>query len=89
MLEFLDQITPGMDLEVCKTLQKLLTKQGLTFVLGAAVQGAEPARTASRVTYKLRKDDSDGIARRRRRARRHRPPPLHRRPRPRRRSASR
>ncbi len=59
VLEFLDQITPGMDLEVCKTLQRLLTKQGLSFVLGAAVQSAEPAEGATRVTYKLRKDDSE------------------------------
>ena len=59
VLEFLDQITPGMDLEACKTLQRLLTKQGLSFVLGAAVQSAEPAEGGTRVTYKLRKDDSE------------------------------
>ncbi len=59
VLEYLDQITPGMDLEICKTLQRLLTKQGLSFTLGAAVQSAEPADGATRVTYKLRKDDSE------------------------------
>jgi dihydrolipoamide dehydrogenase len=59
VLEFLDQITPGMDLELCKTLQKLLTKQGLKIVLGAAVQSADPTDGGVRVTYKLRKDDSD------------------------------
>ena len=42
VLEFLDQITPGMDLEICKALQRTLTKQGLKFILGAAVQSAEP-----------------------------------------------
>jgi dihydrolipoamide dehydrogenase len=47
-----------MDLEVCKTLQRLLTKQGMTFVLGAAVQAAEPGNGAVRIDYKLRKDDS-------------------------------
>ena len=57
----------------------ILTKQGLKFVLGAAVQSAEPGEGGVRVTYKLRKDDSEAIARRRRRARRHRPPALHRR----------
>jgi dihydrolipoamide dehydrogenase len=58
VLEFLDQITPGMDLEVCKALQKQLTKQGLKFVLGAAVESAEPGEGGVRVTYKLRKDES-------------------------------
>jgi len=59
ILEFLDQITPGMDLEICKALQKQLAKQGLTFVLGAAVQSAEPGDDGVHVTYKLRKDDSE------------------------------
>jgi dihydrolipoamide dehydrogenase len=58
VLEFLDQITPGMDLEVCRALQKQLTKQGLKFVLGAAVESAEPGEGGVRVTYKLRKDES-------------------------------
>ncbi len=59
VLEFLDQITPGMDLEVCRTLQKLLTRQGLKIVLGAAVQSAEPGKGGVRIAYKLRKDDSE------------------------------
>jgi len=59
VLEFLDQITPGMDLEICKALQKQLAKQGLTFVLGAAVQSAEPGEGGVRVAYRLRKDDSE------------------------------
>ncbi len=59
VLEYLDQITPGMDLELCKALQKLLTKQGLKFVLGAAVQRAEPGKDGNTSTYKLRKDDSE------------------------------
>ena len=59
VVEYLDQITPGNDLELCRTLQKMLTKQGLAFVLGAAVQGVETAEGKPRVAYKLRKDDSD------------------------------
>ena len=39
VVEYLDAITPGMDAEVAKALQRILTKQGLKFVLGAAVQG--------------------------------------------------
>ena len=59
VLEFLDQVTPGMDLEICKALQKQLARQGLTFVLGAAVQSAEPGKDGIRVSYKLRKDESE------------------------------
>ncbi len=59
VVEFLDEITPGMDLEICRALRKTLTKQGLTFVLGAAVQGVTPGEEGQVVTYKLRKDDSE------------------------------
>lgn len=41
VLEYLDRILPGLDLEVAKTAQKILSKQGLKFELGAAVEGAE------------------------------------------------
>lgn len=58
VIEFLDQVTPGMDLEVCKQFQKILTKQGLQFTLGAAVQKVEKGEKLT-VTYKNRKDDSE------------------------------
>jgi len=45
---------------VVRTLQKLLAKQGLKFVLGAAVQGATKGEGGVTVDYKLRKDDSAG-----------------------------
>ena len=59
VVEFLDAITPGMDAEVQKTFKRILGKQGLNFVLGAAVQGVETTKTKAKVTYKLRKDDSE------------------------------
>ncbi|MEM9438584.1 MAG: dihydrolipoyl dehydrogenase [Pseudomonadota bacterium] len=59
VVEFLDTITPGMDAEVSRTFQKLLTKQGLSFTLGAAVQGVSATKTKAKVSYKLRKDDSE------------------------------
>jgi dihydrolipoamide dehydrogenase len=58
VVEFLDAITPGMDSDVVRAFQKTLTKQGLKFVLGAAVQGTEIKNNKATVTYKLRKDDS-------------------------------
>ncbi|MEE9428041.1 MAG: dihydrolipoyl dehydrogenase, partial [Paracoccaceae bacterium] len=59
VVEYLDAITPGMDKDVQKTLQRILKKQGLTFIMGAAVQGVTTTKSKAKVSYKLRKDDSD------------------------------
>ncbi|MCE8512151.1 dihydrolipoyl dehydrogenase [Ruegeria pomeroyi] len=59
VVEFLDVITPGMDGEVQKTFQRILKKQGLNFVMGAAVQKTEVARGKAKVTYKLMKKDTE------------------------------
>ena len=61
IVEFLDQITPGMDKDVQKTFQRILKKQGMSFVMGAAVQKVDATKTKAKVTYKLRKDDSEHI----------------------------
>ncbi len=59
VVEYLDAITPGMDKDVQKTLQRILKKQGLTFILGAAVQEVSSTRTKAKVTYQLRKNSSE------------------------------
>ncbi|MDO5605215.1 MAG: dihydrolipoyl dehydrogenase [Paracoccus sp. (in: a-proteobacteria)] len=59
VIEYLDAITPGMDAEIQKQLQKTLQKQGLKFILGAAVQSAATKKGKASVTYRLRKDDSE------------------------------
>ena len=59
VVEFLDKITPGMDGEIQKNFQRMLKKQGLDFVMGAAVQKVDATKTKATVTYKLRKDDSE------------------------------
>jgi dihydrolipoamide dehydrogenase len=59
VVEFLDAITPGMDKDIVRAFHKMLTKQGLKFVLGAAVQGTVIKNNKATVTYKLRKDDSE------------------------------
>ncbi len=61
VVEYLDTITPGMDGDTAKAFQRLLKKQGLKFVLGAAVQGVEATKTKAKVTYKLKKDDSEAV----------------------------
>ncbi len=57
-VEYLDAVTPGQDAEVQKQLQRILKKQGMDFVMGAAVQEVEKLKTKLKVNYKLRKDDS-------------------------------
>ena len=59
VVEFLDHITPGMDAETAKAFQRLLQKQGLKFILGAAVQKVSASKTKAAVSYKLRKDGSE------------------------------
>ncbi|MBI1210182.1 MAG: dihydrolipoyl dehydrogenase [Alphaproteobacteria bacterium] len=41
VVEFLDRITPGLDGEIAKQFQRLLTKQGILFKLGARVAGID------------------------------------------------
>ncbi len=59
VIEYLDAITPGMDAEVQKTFKRMLEKQGLKFIMGAAVQSATVKGKKATVNYKLRKDDSE------------------------------
>ena len=61
VVEYLDHITPGMDAEVSRTFQKMLKKQGLEFILGAAVQKTEATKSKAKVHYKLRNDDSEHV----------------------------
>ena len=59
VIEYLDAITPGMDGEIQKNFMRILKKQGINFVMGAAVQSAEASKSKAKVSYKLRKDDSE------------------------------
>ncbi len=61
VVEFLDAVTPGMDAEVQKFVQRMLGKQGLKFVMGAAVQKVDATKGKAKVHYKLRKDDSEAV----------------------------
>jgi len=50
VVEFLDRISPGMDAETAKTFQRSLTKQGITFKLGAKVTAAKASKTGVSLT---------------------------------------
>ena len=58
IIEYLDYITPGMDKEVQKSFQRILKKQGISFIMGAAVQSASKTKSLGKVKYKLNKDES-------------------------------
>ncbi len=58
ILEYLNHIIPGMDTEVQKTFQRILKKQDISFIMGAAVQSATKSKSKGKVQYKLNKDDS-------------------------------
>ncbi len=45
VVEFLDRITPGMDGELARNLQRVLTKQGFTFRLGTKVVSARRGKS--------------------------------------------
>jgi len=50
VVEFLDRVTPGIDLEVSKAFQRVLTKQGFTFHLSTKVTGVEKKASGLKVT---------------------------------------
>jgi len=50
VVEFLDRILPGLDGEVARQMQKILTKQGISFKLASKVTGIEKAGTGHKVT---------------------------------------
>ncbi|HEY9039531.1 MAG TPA: dihydrolipoyl dehydrogenase [Roseovarius sp.] len=59
VVEYLDAITPGMDSEVQKTFQRILKKQGMKFVMGAAVQSCEVKNGKATVKYITRKKETE------------------------------
>ena len=50
VVEYLDRILPGMDLDTCKQFQRMLEKQGVKFMLGSKVAKIETAKSAAKVT---------------------------------------
>jgi dihydrolipoamide dehydrogenase len=50
VVEFLDRIVPGMDGEIAKQFQRVLTKQGMTFRLGTKVTGAKKTKAGVTLT---------------------------------------
>lgn len=55
VVEYMDAVCPGMDKDVQRTFKRILEKQGLNFIMGAAVQGVETTKTKGKVKYALKK----------------------------------
>jgi hypothetical protein len=60
VFEYLDAILPGMDAEVQKAFQRILTRQGLKFHTGVAVGAAERTGARARLEWTARKDGKPG-----------------------------
>ena len=54
VLEYLEEITPGLDKETAKMFRRILSKQGLKFILGAAVQATKKLGDRLIVEYSLK-----------------------------------
>lgn len=55
VVEYMDAVCPGMDKDVQRGFKRILEKQGLKFIMGAAVQGVEASKTKAKVKYALKK----------------------------------
>ena len=55
VVEYMDAVCPGMDKDVQRGFKRILEKQGLKFIMGAAVQGVEATKTKAKVKYALKK----------------------------------
>ncbi|CAN5568776.1 dihydrolipoyl dehydrogenase [soil metagenome] len=53
VVEYLDRILPGMDLEIAKSFQRLLQKQGFAFKLSSKVTAAVTGKTGVKVMVEL------------------------------------
>jgi len=60
VLEYLDQIAPGMDADIRKSLLAILKKQGLSFTLGAEVKSVRKTKTGQTVSYTVHTTGQSG-----------------------------
>ncbi len=61
VVEYLDRILPGMDLQIARDALRILQRQGLTFRLGARVTGASVTGTGAERRARLEVEGSDPL----------------------------
>ena len=59
--EYMDAVCPGMDADVQRTFKRILEKQGLKFIMGAAVQGVDATKTKAKVRYQPKKGGDEEV----------------------------
>ena len=59
VVEYMDAVCPGMDKDVQRSFKRILEKQGLKFIMGAAVSGVDATKTKAKVKYALKKKPDD------------------------------
>ncbi len=60
VVEYLDEVTPGMDLEVARTLRRVLGRQGMVIHVGCAVTQVRIRKTSAQVRFQNRADGREG-----------------------------
>ena len=60
VVEFLDRILPGMDLETAKTFQRILKKQGMDFKLSTKVAAIKSTKAGLRLTLEAAEGEAKG-----------------------------
>ncbi|CUH87793.1 Dihydrolipoyl dehydrogenase 3 [Phaeobacter sp. CECT 5382] len=61
VVEYMDAVCPGMDKDVQRGFKRILEKQGLNFIMGAAVQGVEASKTKAKVKYQPKKGGDEEV----------------------------
>jgi dihydrolipoamide dehydrogenase len=61
VVEYMDAVCPGMDKDVQRNFKRILEKQGLKFIMGAAVQGVDATKTKAKVRYQPKKGGDEEI----------------------------
>ncbi len=61
VVEYMDAVCPGMDKEVQRGFKRILEKQGLKFIMGAAVQGVDATKTKAKVRYQPKKGGDEQV----------------------------
>lgn len=61
VVEYMDAVCPGMDKDVQRGFKRILEKQGLKFIMGAAVQGVEASKTKAKVKYQPKKGGDEEV----------------------------
>ncbi len=61
VVEYMDAVCPGMDADVQRTFKRILEKQGLKFIMGAAVQGVDATKTKAKVRYLPKKGGDEEV----------------------------